>query len=89
MPTLARAVSTNGFWRPPAAETALGAETRLREAGYTMLVTSSQGSAQLEAAAERLQTQQKAFEKRLEEKRAKITAGDDLAPGVIFLRFSS
>ena len=40
-------------------------------------------TAQLEAAAERLQTQQKAFEKRLEEKRAKITAGDDLAPGVL------
>ena len=33
--------------------------------------------------AERLKAQQKAFEKRFEEKRAKITAGDDLAPGVL------
>ena len=32
---------------------------------------------------ERLKTQRKAFEKRLEEKKAKITAGDDLAPGVL------
>ncbi len=36
---------------------------------------------QLEAATERLTAQQKSFDKRLEEKRAKITAGDDLAPG--------
>src|SRR6202040_1504516 len=40
-----------------------------------------EANGQLEAAAERLQTQHKAFEKRLEEKRTKITAGDGLAPG--------
>ena len=32
---------------------------------------------------ERLKAQRKHFEKRLEEKRVKITAGDDLAPGVL------
>ena len=37
----------------------------------------------LELAAERMRSQRKEFEKRLEEKRAKITAGDDLAPGVL------
>jgi DNA-directed RNA polymerase subunit beta len=42
-----------------------------------------EANAQLEAAAERIQAQHKAFDKRLEEKRAKITAGDDLAPGVL------
>jgi DNA-directed RNA polymerase subunit beta len=40
-------------------------------------------NAQLERAAERLQSQRKNFEKRFDEKRAKITAGDDLAPGVL------
>jgi DNA-directed RNA polymerase subunit beta len=37
----------------------------------------------LELAAERMRTQRKEFERRLEEKRSKITAGDDLAPGVL------
>ena len=37
----------------------------------------------LELTAERMRTQRKEFERRLEEKRAKITAGDDLAPGVL------
>src|SRR5256886_16641167 len=32
---------------------------------------------------ERLKLQRKAFEKRLDDKKAKITAGDDLAPGVL------
>src|SRR5262245_32874975 len=41
------------------------------------------GNKQLEHAAERLKLQRKEFEKRFEEKRAKITAGDDLAPGVL------
>src|SRR6185503_17716672 len=31
----------------------------------------------------RLKAQRKTFEKRLDEKKAKITAGDDLAPGVL------
>jgi len=38
---------------------------------------------QLEQTSERLKAQHKAFEKRLDDKRAKITAGDDLAPGVL------
>ncbi len=37
----------------------------------------------LERASERLKIQRKEFEKRFEEKKAKITAGDDLAPGVL------
>ena len=41
------------------------------------------GNAALEKVAERLKLQRKEFEKRFEEKRAKITAGDDLAPGVL------
>jgi DNA-directed RNA polymerase subunit beta len=37
----------------------------------------------LEKVSERLKLQRKEFEKRFEDKRAKITAGDDLAPGVL------
>src|SRR5437762_2888209 len=37
----------------------------------------------IEQASERLKLQRKAFEKRLDDKKAKITAGDDLAPGVL------
>ena len=40
-------------------------------------------NSQLEQASERLKAQRKAFEKRLDDKKAKITAGDDLAPGVL------
>ena len=40
-------------------------------------------TADLEAAADRLKQQRTEFEKRFEEKRLKITAGDDLAPGVL------
>src|SRR3990170_8761190 len=40
-------------------------------------------NAAIEHAAERLKSQRKEFEKRFDEKRAKITAGDDLAPGVL------
>ena len=54
-----------------------------REEWFEIRLEDEEANGQLEAAAERLQTQQKAFEKRLEEKRAKITAGDDLAPGVL------
>ena len=38
---------------------------------------------QLEAAAEQLKALRKRFDERLEEKRTKLTAGDDLAPGVL------
>src|SRR6201999_4043551 len=36
-----------------------------------------------ESVSERLKGERKAFEKRFEEKQAQITAGDDLAPGVL------
>jgi DNA-directed RNA polymerase subunit beta len=54
-----------------------------REEWFQIRLDDEEANAQLEAAAERVQAQVKAFEKRLEEKRAKITAGDDLAPGVL------
>ena len=38
---------------------------------------------QLEAASERLKEQREAFDKRFEDKKRKITAGDELAPGVL------
>ncbi len=40
-------------------------------------------NAELERAAERLRKQREEFERRFAEKREKITAGDDLAPGVL------
>ncbi len=54
-----------------------------REEWFQIRLDDEEANTALEAAAERLQTQQKAFDKRLEEKRVKITAGDDLAPGVL------
>jgi DNA-directed RNA polymerase subunit beta len=54
-----------------------------RENWFEIRLRDEDANAQLEAAAERLKLQHKAFEKRYEEKRAKITAGDDLAPGVL------
>jgi len=49
--TMTVALLVGDISSPPEAETALGAEVRLRDAGYTMLVTSSEGSARLDAAA--------------------------------------
>jgi DNA-directed RNA polymerase subunit beta len=54
-----------------------------REEWFQIRVDDEEANTQLEAATERLTAQQKDFEKRLEAKRAKITAGDDLAPGVL------
>jgi DNA-directed RNA polymerase subunit beta len=54
-----------------------------REEWFEIRLESDEANGQLEAASERLKAQRKHFEKRLEEKRAKITAGDDLAPGVL------
>jgi DNA-directed RNA polymerase subunit beta len=54
-----------------------------RETWFEIRLDDEDANAQLEAAAERMKAQRKQFEKRLEEKRAKITAGDDLAPGVL------
>jgi DNA-directed RNA polymerase subunit beta len=54
-----------------------------REEWFEIRVEEEDANAQLEQASERLKAQRKAFEKRLDEKKAKITAGDDLAPGVL------
>ncbi len=54
-----------------------------REEWFEIRLEDEESNTALEAAGERLRSQQQAFEKRLEEKRAKITAGDDLAPGVL------
>jgi DNA-directed RNA polymerase subunit beta len=54
-----------------------------REEWFQIRLEDDEANSQLEAAAERIGAQHKAFDKRLEEKRIKITAGDDLAPGVL------
>jgi DNA-directed RNA polymerase subunit beta len=54
-----------------------------RETWFEIRLEEEEANAQLENSAERMKAQRKHFEKRLEEKRAKITAGDDLAPGVL------
>ena len=48
-----------------------------------MRLEDEEANAALELTAERMRAQRKEFERRLEEKRQKITAGDDLAPGVL------
>jgi DNA-directed RNA polymerase subunit beta len=54
-----------------------------REQWFEIRFKEEDVNAQLETVSERLKGQRKAFEKRFEEKKAKITAGDDLAPGVL------
>jgi DNA-directed RNA polymerase subunit beta len=54
-----------------------------REQWFEIRLSDEDANAQLETVAERLKSQRRAFEKRFEEKKAKITAGDDLAPGVL------
>lgn len=54
-----------------------------REQWLEIRLQDEDGNAAVERTAERLKLQRKEFEKRFEEKRAKITAGDDLAPGVL------
>jgi DNA-directed RNA polymerase subunit beta len=54
-----------------------------REQWFQVRVKSDEATALLEQAAERLRSQKANFDKRFEEKKAKITAGDDLAPGVL------
>jgi DNA-directed RNA polymerase subunit beta len=54
-----------------------------REQWFEIRLTNDEANTQLEQAAERLKTQREDFERRFEEKRRKITAGDDLAPGVL------
>ena len=54
-----------------------------REKWFEIRLTNDEANTQLEQAAERLRQQRQEFDRRLEEKRKKITAGDDLAPGVL------
>jgi len=54
-----------------------------REKWFEVRVKNEEANSQLERAAERLRAQTEEFDRRFEEKRQKITAGDDLAPGVL------
>jgi DNA-directed RNA polymerase subunit beta len=54
-----------------------------REQWFEIRFKDEETNTQLETVSERLKGQRKSFEKRFEEKKAKITAGDDLAPGVL------
>jgi len=54
-----------------------------REHWLEVRLEDEEANADLETTAERMRTQRKEFERRLEEKRQKITQGDDLAPGVL------
>ncbi|MGD8977372.1 MAG: DNA-directed RNA polymerase subunit beta [Gammaproteobacteria bacterium] len=54
-----------------------------REDWFKIRLRSDDAQSQLERIAERLEAQREEFEKRFQEKKAKITAGDDLAPGVL------
>ena len=54
-----------------------------REEWFEIRLDDEEANSQLEATTERLAAQRKAFEKKLDDKKVKITAGDDLAPGVL------
>jgi DNA-directed RNA polymerase subunit beta len=54
-----------------------------REQWFEVRLKTDEANGQLERAAERLKAQNEEFEKRFQEKKVKITAGDDLAPGVL------
>jgi DNA-directed RNA polymerase subunit beta len=54
-----------------------------REKWFDIRLASDEANAQLEDAAKRLRQQRQEFDRRFEEKKKKVTAGDDLAPGVL------
>src|SRR6202048_833449 len=54
-----------------------------REEWFEIRLEDEDAHSQLQHTSERLKLQKKAFEKKLDDKKAKITAGDDLAPGVL------
>jgi DNA-directed RNA polymerase subunit beta len=54
-----------------------------REKWFDIRLVNDEANAQLEQAAVRLREQREQFERRFEEKKRKITAGDDLPPGVL------
>ncbi|MBT8092989.1 MAG: DNA-directed RNA polymerase subunit beta [Gammaproteobacteria bacterium] len=54
-----------------------------REQWFEIRLKNDEASEQLQNSFERLKSQRDEFDRRFDEKRAKITAGDDLAPGVL------
>jgi DNA-directed RNA polymerase subunit beta len=54
-----------------------------RDRWFEIRLRAEDANQQLELVSEQLKAQRKEFDRRYEEKRAKITAGDDLAPGVL------
>ena len=54
-----------------------------REQWFEIRLKNDEANEQLQKAFERLNAQRDEFDRRFEEKKAKITAGDDLAPGVL------
>jgi len=54
-----------------------------REQWFEIRLKNDEANEQLETAAERLKSQRAEFDRRYDEKKEKITAGDDLAPGVL------
>jgi len=54
-----------------------------REQWFSIRLRNDDANKQLEKVAERLRVQREEFVRRFDEKRQKITAGDDLAPGVL------
>jgi DNA-directed RNA polymerase subunit beta len=54
-----------------------------RDEWFEIRLDDEDANSQLEATAERLREQRKMFEAKLENKRVKITQGDDLSPGVL------
>jgi DNA-directed RNA polymerase subunit beta len=54
-----------------------------REQWFEIRLKNDEADGKLERAAERLKSQRSEFDDRFEEKKMKITAGDDLAPGVL------
>jgi DNA-directed RNA polymerase subunit beta len=54
-----------------------------REKWFEIRLKNDDANEQLQSAFERLNAQRDEFDRRFEEKKAKITAGDDLAPGVL------
>jgi DNA-directed RNA polymerase subunit beta len=54
-----------------------------RDKWFDIRLSNDEANAQLEEAAKRLKQQREEFDRRFEDKKKKITAGDDLAPGVL------
>ena len=54
-----------------------------REQWFEIRLKNDEANEQLQSAFERLNGQREEFDRRFDEKKAKITAGDDLAPGVL------